>query len=56
MSLQGQKTTTTSMDWEQFKSLIAKLERDGENKYCKTIFYFTCIQIKHNSWFIYVQN
>ncbi len=37
MSLQGQKTTTTSMDWEQFKSLIAKLERDGENKYCLLI-------------------
>ena len=37
MSLQGQKTTTTSMDWEQFKSLISKLERDGENKYCLLI-------------------
>jgi len=37
MSLQGQKTTTTSMDWDQFKSLISKLERDGENKYCLLI-------------------
>ena len=37
MSLKGQKTTTTSMDWDQFKSLISKLERDGENKYCLLI-------------------
>jgi integrase len=37
MSLKGQKTTTTSMDWDQFKSLILKLERDGENKYCLLI-------------------
>ncbi len=37
MSLKGQKTTTTSMEWEQFKSLISKLERDGENKYCLLI-------------------
>ena len=34
MSLQGQKTTTTSMEWDQFKSLISKLERDGEYKFC----------------------
>ena len=34
MSLEGQKTTTTSMEWEQFKSLISKLERDGEYKFC----------------------
>ena len=25
------------MDWEQFKSLISKLERDGEYKYCLLI-------------------
>jgi integrase len=37
MSLQGQKTTTTSIDWDQFKSLISKLERDGEYKYCLLI-------------------
>lgn len=37
MSLLGQKTTTSSMDWEQFKSLISKLEYDGENKYCLLI-------------------
>lgn len=37
MSLKGQKTTTTSMDWDQFKSLISKLERDGEYKYCLLI-------------------
>jgi integrase len=34
MSLQGQKTTTTSLDWDNFRSLVSKLERDGEYKYC----------------------
>lgn len=34
MSLQGQRTTTSSMDWEVFKSLIGKLERDKEYKFC----------------------
>jgi len=37
MSLKGQKTTTTSMDWDDFKSLILKLERDGEYKFCLLI-------------------
>lgn len=37
MSLKGQKTTTTSMDWDTFKSLIGKLERDGEYKFCLLI-------------------
>ena len=37
MSLIGQRTTTTSMDWDQFKSLIGKLERDGEFKFCLLI-------------------
>jgi integrase len=37
MSLKGQKTTTTSMDWEDFKSLVLKLERDGEYKFCLLI-------------------
>ena len=37
MSLRGQKTTTTSMDWDDFRSLISKLERDGEYKYCLLI-------------------
>jgi integrase len=37
MSLVGQKTTTTSMDWEDFKSLISKLERDKEFKFCLLI-------------------
>lgn len=37
MSLKGQRTTTTSMDWEQFRSLISKLERDKEYKYCLLI-------------------
>lgn len=34
MSLPGQRTTTTSMNWDDFKSLISKLERDGEYKFC----------------------
>jgi integrase len=37
MSLKGQKTTTTSMDWDDFKSLILKLERDREYKFCLLI-------------------
>ncbi len=37
MSLIGQKTTTTSMDWDDFKSLISKLERDQEYKFCLLI-------------------
>ncbi len=37
MSLHGQKTTTTSMEWDQFKSLISKLERDGQYKFCLLI-------------------
>jgi integrase len=37
MSLIGQKTTTTSMNWEDFKSLISKLERDNEFKFCLLI-------------------
>ena len=47
MSLQGQRTTTTSMDWDDFKSLIGKLERDGEFKFCLliTIGVFTGLRI-----------
>lgn len=37
MSLLNQKTTTTSMEWDQFKSLISKLERDVEYKFCLLI-------------------
>lgn len=37
MSLPGQRTTTTSMDWDDFKSLIGKLERDKEYKFCLLI-------------------
>jgi len=37
MSLKGQRTTTSSLDWDQFRSLIGKLERDGEFKYCLLI-------------------
>ena len=33
MGLKGQRTTTSSMDWDDFKSIISKLERDGEFKY-----------------------
>ena len=47
MSLIGQRTTTTSMDWDDFKSLISKLERDGEFKFCLliTIGVFTGLRI-----------
>jgi integrase len=37
MSLQGQRTTTTAMSWDDFKSLISKLERDKEYKFCLLI-------------------
>ena len=37
MSLRGQRTTTSCLSWEQFRSLISKLERDGEYKYCLLI-------------------
>ena len=37
MSLQGQRTTTSAMDWNDFRSLIAKLERDKEFKFCLLI-------------------
>lgn len=37
MSLQGQKTTTGSISWDDFKSLISKLERDQNFKYCLLI-------------------
>lgn len=37
MSLRGQRTTTSCLDWDQFKSLIGKLERDGEYRYCLLI-------------------
>ena len=47
MSLPGQRTTTTSMDWDDFKSLISKLERDNEYKFCLliTIGVFTGLRI-----------
>ena len=37
MSLKGQRTTTTSLNWDDFKSLISKLERDNEFKFCLLI-------------------
>jgi integrase len=47
MSLKGQRTTTTSMSWDDFKSLISKLERDKEFKFCLliTIGVFTGLRI-----------
>ena len=47
MSLQGQRTTTGAMDWDDFRSLVAKMERDGEYKYCLllTIGVFTGLRI-----------
>ncbi|MCE4566030.1 tyrosine-type recombinase/integrase [Maribellus sp. CM-23] len=47
MSLPGQRTTTSSMDWDDFKSLIFKLERDKNYKYCLliTIGTFTGLRI-----------
>lgn len=47
MSLKGQRTTTSSMSWDDFKSLIAKLERDREYKFCLliTIGTFTGLRI-----------
>lgn len=37
MSLSGQRTTTGAMDWSDFTSLILKLERDHNYKYCLLI-------------------
>jgi integrase len=37
MSLKGQRTTTSSLNWDDFRSLISKLERDQEYKYCLLI-------------------
>ncbi len=34
MSLPGQKTTTSALSWDNFKSLISRLERDKEYKFC----------------------
>jgi len=47
MSLLGQRTTTGAMEWDDFRSIIAKMERDGEYKYCllMTIGVFTGLRI-----------
>ena len=37
MSIKGTKTTTSFIEWDQFKSLISKLERDKEYKFCLLI-------------------
>jgi integrase len=47
MSLKGQKTTTTYMEWNDFISLITRLERDENFKFCLliTIGVFTGLRI-----------
>ena len=37
MSIKGQKTTTTYMEWNDFISLITRLEKDGDYKFCLLI-------------------
>lgn len=37
MSIKGQKTTTTYMEWNDFISLITRLEKDEEYKFCLLI-------------------
>lgn len=37
MSLKGQRTTTTAMNWDDFRSLVSRLERDEEYKFCLLI-------------------
>lgn len=37
MSIKGTKTTTSYIEWSDFKSLISKLERDQEYKFCLLI-------------------
>lgn len=37
MSLPGQRTTTSALTWDDFRSLISKLERDGDYKFCLLI-------------------
>ena len=37
MSIKGTKTTTSYIEWSDFKSLISKLERDQEFKFCLLI-------------------
>src|SRR5690349_2713748 len=37
MSLPGQKTTTSFLEWDRFLNLVQKLERDGELKFAVLI-------------------
>lgn len=37
MSLKNTRTTTGALNWDDFRSLISKLERDGDYKYCLLI-------------------
>jgi integrase len=37
MSVKGSTTTTTYLDWNDFISLITRLEKDGNNKFCLLI-------------------
>lgn len=47
MALKGSKTTTSFIDWSDFKSLIGKLERDKEYRFCLliSIGVFTALRI-----------
>ena len=37
MTLKNTKATTSFIEWDDFKSLVSKLERDGEYKFCLLI-------------------
>ncbi len=37
MTLKNTKATTSYIDWDDFKSLVSRLERDGEYKFCLLI-------------------
>lgn len=37
MSLRGQKTTSDFLEWEKMKTLVLKLERDGDFKFALLI-------------------
>ncbi|OYU82546.1 MAG: integrase [Flavobacterium sp. BFFFF2] len=47
MTLKNTKATTSYIEWDDFKSLVSKLERDGEYKFCLliTIGVFTALRI-----------
>lgn len=51
MSLKNTRTTTGALTWDDFRSLISKLERDGDYKYCLliSIGVFTGLRISDTS-------